>query len=149
VPHEGVTLPNDAARGEGNRANNELQRARRERRWVWSAALATVWARREETSSEPKSLGDGDDEEDEGEEEGEVTPSPHSPPPDYLLSLGDLFRQQAGISVGTHRLKRHLMGTRASSGPPSHSDLMLVSSDLQGMSIALVVTRITNLLGVL
>jgi hypothetical protein len=36
-------------------------------------------------------LGDGDEEEDEDVEEGEITPSPHSLPPEDLPSLGDLF----------------------------------------------------------
>jgi hypothetical protein len=38
----------------------------------------------EETPSEPKSLGDGDEGEDVDEEQGEITPSPNSLPPDDL-----------------------------------------------------------------
>jgi hypothetical protein len=33
------------------------------------------------------------------------SPSPHSPPLEYLPSLGDLFNRQVGISVGTRRMK--------------------------------------------
>jgi hypothetical protein len=36
-------------------------------------------------------LGDGDEEEDEYKEEGEITTSPHSPPPEDLPSFGDPF----------------------------------------------------------
>jgi hypothetical protein len=60
----------------------------------------------------------------------EMTPSPHSPPPEGLPSLGDLFSQQARISVGIR-----LMGTRASSGPLPPSDLLPVYSDVEGMSV--------------
>jgi hypothetical protein len=38
-------------------------------------------ARGEETPSEPDSSGDGNEGEDEDEKEGDITPSPHSPPP--------------------------------------------------------------------
>jgi hypothetical protein len=55
------------------------------------------------TPSEPESSGDDEEEEDEDEEEGEITPSP---PPKDLPSLGNLFSQQAEISVGAHRAKR-------------------------------------------
>jgi hypothetical protein len=48
-------------------------------------------------------LGDGYEKEDEDEEEGEVTPSPHSPPPEDLPSLGDLFSQKAGVSINAHQ----------------------------------------------
>jgi hypothetical protein len=37
---------------------------------------------------------------------GEITPSFHSSPPEDLPSLGGLFSQQAGISVGARRAKR-------------------------------------------
>jgi hypothetical protein len=67
----------------------------------WSTARVVAMARREETPSEPESSG-GDDEDG---EEGEVTPSPHSPPPEDLPLLGDIFSQQAGIVVDTHRPK--------------------------------------------
>jgi hypothetical protein len=50
-------------------------------------------ARGEETPSESESLGDGDEEEDKNEEEGDITPSPHSPPPKDLPSLDDLLGQ--------------------------------------------------------
>jgi hypothetical protein len=45
----------------------------------------------EYTPSEPESSGGDDEEEDEDMEEGEVTPHPHSLPPEDLHSLGDLF----------------------------------------------------------
>jgi hypothetical protein len=44
-----------------------------------------------ETPFEPKSSGDGNEEEDEDELDGEITPSPHSPPPKDLPPLGDHF----------------------------------------------------------
>jgi hypothetical protein len=40
-----------------------------------------------ESSSELKCSGGGIEEEDEDKEEGDVTPLPHSPPPEYLPSL--------------------------------------------------------------
>jgi hypothetical protein len=71
-------------------------KGRRQRRPLWSAAQAAVRAPGggeggEETPSELESLGDGDEEEDEDVEEGDITPSPHSLPPEDLPSLGDLF----------------------------------------------------------
>jgi hypothetical protein len=54
-------------------------------------AQTTTKAQGEETPSEPESSGDDNEEEDDDKEEGEITPSPHSPPPEDLLSLGDLF----------------------------------------------------------
>jgi hypothetical protein len=101
-----------------------------------------------ENPSKPESLGDGDEEEDEDEEEGEVAPSPHSLPPEDLPSHEDYFSRQAGISVGADQPKCPQMGTRASPIALPQSDLTLVSSDLQGMSVALVVTGTTHLLGV-
>jgi hypothetical protein len=130
----GVTLPEDAARWETNRAENERQQAQRQRRRLWSATRAATRAWGEETPSEPESSGDDDEEEDEDEEEGEITHSP-SPPPEDLPSLGDLFSQQAGVSVGARRVKRPKAGTGASSDPPPQSGLALVHYDLQGMSI--------------
>jgi hypothetical protein len=59
----------------------------------------------EEITSEPESSRSGD-EEDEDEIEGAITPSPHSLPPKDIPSLGDLFSQQAGISVGVCWPKR-------------------------------------------
>jgi hypothetical protein len=117
-------------------------------RQAWSAAQAAVRAQGEETPSEPESLGGGN-EEDEDEEDGEVSPLPHSPPPNDLPSLGDLFGQQAGINAAACQLKRPQIGTEASFDPPPQSDLMLVLSDLQQMSVALVVTGIAHLLRVL
>jgi hypothetical protein len=54
----------------------------------------------EYTPSEPESSGGDDEEEDEDMEEGEVTPHPHSLPPEDLHSLGDLFSWHTRISVG-------------------------------------------------
>jgi hypothetical protein len=102
----------------------------------------------EETTFEPESLGGGDEKEDEDEEEGEVTPLPHSQPPEDLPSPGDLFSQQAGTSVGARQLKHPWMGTGASSGLLPQYGIVLVSFDLQGMSVALVMTRIAHLLKV-
>jgi hypothetical protein len=67
---------------------------------AWCVTRALMRARGEETPSKPESSKDGDEEEDEDEEYGEITPSPHSPPPEDLPSLGYLFSQQTGISVG-------------------------------------------------
>jgi hypothetical protein len=93
-------------------------------------------------------LGDDEEmEEDKGKEEGEVTPSLHSPPPEDLPSLGDLFSHQAGIFVGAHRPKHPRIGAGASSVLSPQSCLTLVSSDLQGM-FALVVMGTTHLLKV-
>jgi hypothetical protein len=71
---------------EANRADNERQQARKQRRWLRSTSQTTARARREETPSEPESSGDEDE-----DKEGEITPSPHSLPPEDLPSLGDLF----------------------------------------------------------
>jgi hypothetical protein len=65
-----------------------------------------VRARGEDTPSEPGSLGGDDEEEDEDGEEGEVTPPPHSPPPEDRPLLGDIFSQQAGVSVSAGQPKR-------------------------------------------
>jgi hypothetical protein len=101
---QGVTLPEDAVRQETNRAKNERQQAQRQRRRLQSAVRAVARAQGGGgTPSEPESSGDDDDEEDEDEEEGEITPSPPPlPPPKDLPSLGNLFSQQAEISVGAH-----------------------------------------------
>jgi hypothetical protein len=48
-------------------------------------------ARGEESPSEPKSSRDGIEEESADEEDGEGTPLPHSPPPEDIPKLGDLF----------------------------------------------------------
>jgi hypothetical protein len=89
----GVTLPEDVARQEANRANNEWLWARRQRRPAWSTTRVAMRARGEKTPSELESLGGGDEEEDKDEEEGEgeVTRPPHSPPSEDLTSPGDLF----------------------------------------------------------
>jgi hypothetical protein len=122
----GVTLPEDVARREANHVHNEWLRVRRQRRWDWSVAWAAVRAWGEDTPFKPESSR-GDDE---NEEEGEVTPPPHSPPPEDLPSLGDLFSQQAGISIGTHRLNWSRPEAGPSTVPPPQSSLALASSDL-------------------
>jgi hypothetical protein len=103
----GVTLPKDVVRWEANCANNERQRARKQRRQLWSATRVTARMRGEETPSEPESSGDFDVE-DEDNEEGEITPSSHSPP------LVDLLL----ISVGVCQMRCLQMGTEASSVLP-------------------------------
>jgi hypothetical protein len=94
-------------------------------------------------------LGGGNEEEDADEEEGEVTPHPHYPPPEDFPSPDKLFSQQEGISVGVHRPNCLWTRTGASSGPPPLSGTALVSSNLQGMSIPLVMMGIAHLLEVL
>jgi hypothetical protein len=90
-------------------------------------------AQREETPSESASSRDDDAGEDEVEEDGEKFSSPRSPPlPLNLPSLGDLFNQQEGISVGTHRMKHPQMDTEGVSGLLLQFGLTLVYSDLQG-----------------
>jgi hypothetical protein len=130
----GPTLPEDVVWQEANYADNERQQAWRQRRRLQSAARTVARAHREETPSEPESSGDDDVEEGEDEEEEEITPSPQSPPKN-LPSLGDLFSQQAGISVGVRWTKCPWSGTRGSSSPPPQSSLMLVYYVLQGMSV--------------
>jgi hypothetical protein len=51
----GVTLPEDVVRREANRADNERQRARKQRRQLRSAAQASMRAHGEETPSESRS----------------------------------------------------------------------------------------------
>jgi hypothetical protein len=70
--------------------------------------------RGQDTPSEPQSSLE--DEEDE-EEEGDVTPPPHSPPCEALLSLGDIFRRQAGITVDAYRPE----WTSTKTGPSTNS----------------------------
>jgi hypothetical protein len=54
------------------------------------------------------------------------------PSPPNLPSLGDLFNQQEGISVGTHRMKHPQIDTEGVSGLLLQFGLTLVYSDLQG-----------------
>jgi hypothetical protein len=96
----GVTLPKDVARWEASRADNERQQVRRQRKWLWSTTRAVAKACTgggggglEETFSKPESSGDDDEVDDEDKEEGEITPSPHSPPPKDVPSIGDLCSQ--------------------------------------------------------
>jgi hypothetical protein len=88
-----------------------------------------------EAPSELESSGDDDVEEDEDEEVGEITPSPHSPPPEDVPSLGDLFSQQTGIFFGARQTKHSWMGAGGSSGSPPQSGLTLVYSVMHGMIV--------------
>jgi hypothetical protein len=74
---------------------------------------------------------------------------PHSPLPEDIPLLGDIFSQQVGISVGARRPRRPHMKTGPLTGLPSQPYLTLVSPDLQGMSVVAVVTVIDHLLGAL
>jgi hypothetical protein len=87
-------------RWEANSVHSEWLCAQRQRRRAWSATRAAARERGEDTPSEPESSGADDEEEDKDMEEAEVTPPPHSPPLEDLPSLGDLFSQQAGVSIG-------------------------------------------------
>jgi hypothetical protein len=78
-----------------------------------------------------------------------VTPIPHSPPPEDLPSLGDIFSRQAGISVGMRWLKWPWTEIVSSTGLLPQPCLALVSPDLQGMSVVPVVKGMPCLLGVL
>jgi hypothetical protein len=73
----------------------------------------------------------GDDDEEEDEEEGEIVSYRHSLPPENLHSLGDLFGQQAGISVGAQRLKRPQMDARGGPSTPPQLSLVVVCSVLK------------------
>jgi hypothetical protein len=76
----GVTLPENVARRKANRANNERQCTRQQRRRPRSTAWVAVRVRGEETLSESRSSG-ADGEEGEDEEVGEIISSPRSPSP--------------------------------------------------------------------
>jgi hypothetical protein len=97
----------------------------------------------------PESLGGDDEEEDENGVEGEVTPPPHSPPPEDLPSLDDIFNRQAGIYVSARRTTWSRTKTGSVTGPPPQPHLALVCPDLQGVSVVLVVIGMSRLLGVL
>jgi hypothetical protein len=71
----------------------------------------------EDTLSKPKSLGGDDEEEDEDGEEGEVTPPPNFVPPKDLPSLGDIFSQQARITISVSRPKQPRTETMPSTSP--------------------------------
>jgi hypothetical protein len=82
-------------------------------------------ARGEETPSEPEPSGGDNEEKDEDEEEGEVTPPPppaHSPLPEDLPVLGDIFSWHVGISNGAG-MWASLSGRVGQTGPgwrPGH-----------------------------
>jgi hypothetical protein len=86
-----VTLFEDVAKLETNCVYNERLQAWRQRRRTYSTPRAATRVRGEDTPSEPESSGGDDEEEDEDVEEGEVTPPPHSLPPEDLLSIGHIF----------------------------------------------------------
>jgi hypothetical protein len=142
---QGVTLPKDAVRQEANRIYNDWLWEQRQRRWAWSTAWSAMRSREEESPFEPESLGGGVEEEDEDEEAGVVTLPPHSPRPEDLRLVRDLFSQQAGISVVMRWPKWPRTGTGVSSSPPPQSDLMLVSSNLHCVIVTLVVMGIAQL----
>jgi hypothetical protein len=93
----GVTLPKDVVRWEANGAYSEQLLVQRQRRQDWSATHVAVRAWGEETLAEPKSSR-GDDKKEDEDGEGEVTPPPHSLPPEDLPPLGDIISRQAGNS---------------------------------------------------
>jgi hypothetical protein len=84
-------MPEDVARQETNRADNERQHAWNQRRRVRRTSQAVVRAQGEETLSELGSLG-ADEEEGEDEEQWEIIFSSHSPFPESLPLPDDLFR---------------------------------------------------------
>jgi hypothetical protein len=127
---EGVTLPEDVVGREANLVYSKQMQAWRQRRRDWSAAWAAARARGQETPSEPESSGGDNEEDDKDGEEGEVTPPPHSPLPEDLPSLGDLFSWQVGISVSMCRPKWPRTETGSSTGPSPQPRLALVSPDL-------------------
>jgi hypothetical protein len=63
--------------------------------------------------------------------------------------LGGLSSCQIGISVGARRPKQPQAKTGPTTGPLTQSDLTLVPSNLQGMSVARMAMGIAHLLGVL
>jgi hypothetical protein len=69
----------------------------------------------------------------------EKTPSHHTLPPEDLPSPGDLFSQQAGISVSACRTKCPRTDTKESFSPSLYSGLMLVCFDLQGTHVCIAV----------
>jgi hypothetical protein len=87
-------------------------------------------ARGEDTSSEPESSKGDNEEEDEDGKELEVTPPPHSLPPEDLPSLGDIFNRQAGISVDVGQPKCSQMETLLLASPLPQPHLILVSPTL-------------------
>jgi hypothetical protein len=99
--------------------------------------------------SESESSRDDEEEEDEDKEEGEITSPPHSPPLEDLPSLGDLFSQQAGISIGAHRTKHPQTDTEGSSSPKHNLASRWYTLTCRELMFALAVARITHLLGVL
>jgi hypothetical protein len=88
----GVTLPEDAARWEANRADNERQRVRKQRRQLRSSARAVVRARRLGGTLFELGSSRANEEEGEDEEEREIISSPRSPSPESLLLPRDLLR---------------------------------------------------------
>jgi hypothetical protein len=108
-------------RREANGTHGEWLQVWRQRRRALSAARAAARVWGEDTPFELKSSGGDDEEEDEDEEEGEVTPPLHSPPPENLPSLSDLFSRQTGFSIGTRQPKRPRVETGPLTGLSPHS----------------------------
>jgi hypothetical protein len=83
------------------------------------------------------------------ERRGEVTPPPHSPSPEDLPSLGDIFSRRVGISISMHQPKWPRTEVGSSTGLPLQLRLALVSPDLQGVSVVPEVIVMSRLLVVL
>jgi hypothetical protein len=75
-----------------------------------------VRVRGEDTPSEPKSLEEEEEEEKEEDGVGGVTPPPHSPLHETLLSLGDIFHRQVGVTVDACQPKPNRTETVPSTG---------------------------------
>jgi hypothetical protein len=145
----GVTLPEDAARQEANRADNERRHARKQRRWLRSAAQAATRAWVEETPSESETSGDDEEEVDDDDEEGEIISSPRSLSPGNLPLSGDLFGRQAGILASAGQAKWPRADASGVFSPSLQSSLVMVCFVLPRMCACIVGARMTYLLGVL
>jgi hypothetical protein len=75
-----------------------------------------VWG--EDTPFEPESLEEEEEEEKEEEGVGGITLPPHSPLHETLLSLGDIFHRQAGVTVDACQPKLNRTKTGPSTGSP-------------------------------
>jgi hypothetical protein len=92
-----------------------------------SAARAVTEVHGEKTPFESESSGDGREEEYE-DGEGEIISPPHSPPPESLLLLGDLFGWLTRIPARARQATRPRADAGAASSLPSQLDLALVCS---------------------
>jgi hypothetical protein len=66
--------------------------------------------------------------EEDKDREGEIISSPQSPPPESLLSLGDLFGRQMGILARVHQVKCPQADASGASSLLLQPDLALVCS---------------------